>query len=375
MGWRLVIVDEGDCELNAYAVEGSMRLHHPHEYVLENEVLRAVIDPTSGSVREITDKRTGAVAAVNAGVFGLTESTHGGMTAWVVARYKNDEAPVMVDRIEWAAQGPLRNTVKVTGRYGDSKVSYTLSLDQGAETLMVSAEVDWLEHGSPEKGVPQLRFSAGHASTADAYLYDIPFGSITRPATDMDVPGLSYACSQPVQGPALAILSRDKYGYRCTDSYMSLTLIRSSDSVFGTDPYPENVRHRFAFHIALPRECNASYMTALSKRLCHPAFSRSVTKHEGTLPAELSLLESGAAISGIKAAEDGSGDAIVRLYDETGETRTVFLKLAVPIEAACLCSLTEKPGQTLAVSGNDVTVPVPAFGIASVRIRFGRSLT
>ena len=202
---------------------------------------------------------------------------------------------------------------------------------------------------------------------SDDFLYDIPFGTIKRPAMDLDVPGLTYACALPDEQPALAIISREKYGYRCTDEYMSLTLIRSSSD---PDPFPELFRHRFTFHVAMPAQTDAGYLAALSKRLCHPAFSRSVTAHAGTLPAQNTLMACDAAVSGVKLAEDGTGDIIIRLYEETGTARDAALSLpADTAKTACLCSLTEVPGEALTVSGGNITVPLPAHGIVTVRVR------
>ena len=365
MGWRLLLVDEDDCELAPYAVATAPRVQYPYEYALENEILRAVIDPAGGFIREIVDKRTGAVTATNAGFSGLTESAHGSMTAWVVARYKNDETPIAVDQMEWTHKGPLRSAVKATGHYKDSRITYTYSLDRGAEYVAVSAQVDWLEHGTPDKGVPQLRFIAEHASGTDTYLYDIPFGSVKRPPMDMDVPGLSYACSQPARGPALAILSRDKYGYRCADGKLSLTLIRSACD---PDPFPELYRHDFTLYLAVPGEATAAHMGALSEKLCHPVFAQSVAAHGGTLPAAHSLLDCDAALSGVKLAEDGSGDIVVRIYDDTGEGREAHVALTAGVASARLCSLTELPGEALCVSGNIVTVPLRKNGLATVRL-------
>ena len=109
-------------------------------------------------------------------------------------------------------------------------------------------------------------------------------------------------------------------------------------------------------------------MCALSARLCHPVFIQSVTAHAGSLPAAHSLLHCDAAISGVKKAEDGSGDIIVRIYDNSGNSGDVKLVFAVEIISAKLCNIMEASVKTLEMSGNTVTVPLRANGIATIRV-------
>jgi hypothetical protein len=110
-------------------------------------------------------------------------------------------------------------------------------------------------------------------------------------------------------------------------------------------------------------------MAAMSKRLCHPAFPHSVTAHPGTLPAEYSLFDCDAPVSGIKLAEDGSGDVIVRIYNDDCKERDVKITFANEIQSSCLCSLTEVPGEELKVQGKIVNVPICKKKLVTIRVR------
>jgi len=373
LGWKLIIADEDANAPLTFDVPhekgDGLRVHKPYAYTLENEILRAELDPASGAIRTLADKRTGKTAAATGGFFGLTESANVTNSAWMIGRYMNDSQPITVEKIEWLNRGGLRNSVKVTGRYKNSKISYIISLDKGAEHLAYEAEIDWLEVGSLETGMPMLHFKVGQASPSEEYFYDIPMGWANRPAMDMDLPGLSYSCSCPESGQALAIISRDKYGYRNTGGHKSLTLILTS---YRPDPYPEQGRHIFTFYIAVPAEATPAYMGCLSSRLCHPVFAQSVKPHNGALPAERSLLRCDAAISCVKPAEDGSGDIIVRLYDDTGKDREVTLTLAYKTGSASLCTLTETPVKKIPVLGGSIAIPLKKYSIATVRVETKR---
>ena len=364
MGWRLIVIDEDTNAPIQNPFGENLRVNEPFEYILENSIIRAEIDPVNGQISELSDKRSGKIIARNCGFNGLTESGASEYPAWMIGRYMNDSVSCTVDKIEWLHTGELRNTIKVSGIYKNSKLIYTISLDKDAEYLTINASTDWLEQGSSEVGIPQLHFVAELTSHSQEFLYDIQFGTIRRSPIDLDVPGLTYACSLHEDDRSLAIISRDKYGYRCSENRMSLTLIRSS---FGPDPYPELFRHTFTLHLAIT---SPERITALSARLCHPAFSHSVPAHKGMLPAEYSLLSCDTAISGIKTAEDGSGDIIIRLYNESNQRRDATITLANDLESACLCSITETPGEQLKFIDNEVIVPMHKHKLATIRLRY-----
>jgi len=365
LGWKLIIVDEKDHDVSITPPQNDPRVDKPYEFILENEYLRADIDPASGKIKNLTDKRTRQSLTIDAGFYGLTESHMWG-SSWVVSRYKNDIEDCIAHSIDWINNGPLRQVAQVNATYKGSKISYTLSLDKGAEHVAVSAEVDWLTHGNADIGVPQLQFMANY--NAEKFLYDIPFGNITRAAMDYDVPALSYACALPQVGPALAIISRDKYGYRCRNDSMALTLIRST---YNPDPYPELCRHNFNFYIAMPKKATPNYVGALAKRLCHPAFCHSVTSNKGALPPEYSMLECDGAISCIKPAEDDSGDIIIRLYDDISAARMLSVKFKTAVAKAHACDLTEKKLADLSVNGSTVLAPIAKNGVVTIRVSMG----
>jgi len=368
MGWRLVVIDEdADAPVPPFDRGNPPQVHTPYEYILENEHILAEFDPVSGSVSKLVDKCTERLAAVR-GRFSVFTESSGTHPAWVVGRYKNDEEQITIDKIEPLYKGSVRNAIKVSGRYKNSIITYVATLDKGARHLAITADFDWLEAGSADTGVPQLRFVINNVPESAGYFYDVPYGSVKRPGMDLDVPGLSYACSCPSQDPALAIISRDRYGYRCVGNTMALTLLRSSN---GPDPYPELGRRSATFHLAVVDQPTPAELGALSMRLNHPTFAVSVTGHSGDLPAEYSLLKCDAAISGVKLAEDGSGDLIIRLYDQNSG-HCASLTLAEEVESAHLCSLTEAPGGLLETNCSTVTVPMRIHGVSTVRVKLRR---
>jgi alpha-mannosidase len=100
--------------------------------------------------------------------------------------------------------------------------------------------------------------------------------------------------------------------------------------------------------------------------------------HPGTLPAAaagLTLVQPpNVVVSGVKQAETGD-DLVVRLYETQGTACTALVELEDRIlgvvEAARETDLLERPlaRGTARVSHNGFTVDLPAYGIATVRVR------
>ena len=371
-GYALVVVDENADAAIPLPPRHDPRLMPAPCFDLENDKIKVCISSTSGAICSITDKKTGKTAAANGRFEGFTEDENP-MSAWVISRHQNDRQQIHATYMEWVQKGPVRQVVKVCGQYKSSKIEYTYTLDSGAESVAIDAKIDWLEPGSKEAGVPQMHYVIEPAVPSGSFLYDIAYGTIVRKGEDMDMPGITYAASQPASGPATAILSETKYGYRCVDGMMSLTLIRSS---FGPDPYPELFRHRISFHVAAVKEATPAYLDNLSRRLMHKPFAHSVPANNGSgspagkLPAVMSLIsvKSGsAAIESVKLAEDGSGDLVIRLSD-TAKGGEAAVALAMPVKAAKYCSLTETPSGDCRFEGNDVVVNIRKQGVTTVRV-------
>jgi alpha-mannosidase len=82
----------------------------------------------------------------------------------------------------------------------------------------------------------------------------------------------------------------------------------------------------------------------------------------------LTLEPSNVVLSGVKAASDGSGDVVVRVYETAGRATEAALTVAGMTEAAA-CDLREKAGGDLPVSGGQLSLALKPFEIRTVRVR------
>ena len=365
-GCTLVVVDcDYDKKIDA-ALGNDVRSDFPFEYALANDKITAKINPKDGSIESITDNASGKVILRNARFENLIENQNN-MSAWRVGRHTNAACAFTVLDIDYGSRGGVRTEVIVKGKYGDSRIEYTLSLDKGDSFVKVSAVVDWLEVGTEATGIPQLRYLCEPCYAPDSFLYDIPGGVINRGAADMDAPGLSHCCAVNSGGASAMIISGTKYGYRNFGGNMALTLIRSS---YSPDPYPELCRHNITFFVGITAGADALSLKALARARTHPCtvISAAAPRKGGKAPGSLLSVEN-AVVSSVKLAEDDSGDFIVRLYETNGLKQAAKIRFPFDVKSAYACDALERKLEELPVAGGGaVTAELGAFAFMTVRV-------
>jgi alpha-mannosidase len=71
----------------------------------------------------------------------------------------------------------------------------------------------------------------------------------------------------------------------------------------------------------------------------------------------------------VKAADDGSGDLIVRLYEACGNRTAVSVRTPFRIGRADVCNLLEEPDRALETSDGIVAVTLRPFELMTLRLR------
>ena len=346
----------------------------PFEYILENALVRVVLDTKTAHIVSYIDKRTGK-EWIRPGEYGgfrlVDEDPHRGMTSWRVGRhmkiYDFDSVHIKPMYYDGAR---LRQVVHIEGRWSRSSVRATISLEENSTNLIISAECDWNENSVLFDRIPQLSFSLPLNGEYDEFCYDIPFGTIVRKAADQDLPGTSFISTVPDgQTEGFMLSSNYKYGYRGFDNTLSVALIRMS---YDPDPTPEYGRHRFQLAIG-PSGASRQALVRHAFDLWHPFDTIAEPAHKGELPLSDSLfaLEGDEVVlQAVKLAED-SRSLIVRLYDATNEAGgKAVLRLGIPVgEKAVLTDLHERPeGEALPVDNGTLSVEIGSGSVASLMV-------
>ncbi|HJD23131.1 MAG TPA: alpha-mannosidase [Firmicutes bacterium] len=376
-GYRVLgIRDKDDLPVRGGRLaDGCERLARPDVFVLENALVRASFSPRDGRLLSLVRLRDGHeyldASRGGAGFRFLYEDTDKGMTAWIDGRWMSETAIENV-RIRKTADGPLRQAIRMQAAVGNSRLEIEVSLDDGSPALTFAGRADWREYGSPEHGIPQLRFDAALADGSRSYCYDVPMGLIARQEADLDQPACSFAASRPdSEGDALMLWSDSRHGFRGFAGSLGVTLIRSS---YNPDPCPEAGETPFVLKLAPADTADPAAMCRQAERYDSPIQAVADTAHPGSLPAAGSLMEveaDGAVVDSVKLAEDG-GALILRLHETQGRAGTASVAFRRPVERAVLTDLLEQePDCRLPAEGERISVPLSPYSLRTVKVVFG----
>jgi alpha-mannosidase len=384
-GYTSVVIDEQPDYTPRTSFINDMRIQSPDAFVLENEHIKVSLKPGDGGIASFIDKKSGNDLASQGefGIFRLAwESVHknitdwnGGMSAWFTGTFKRI-IPLDGFEIVPVCRGALRNAYKLSASFGQaSSLQITVSLEAGSKRLCYEVICDWREFGSDQNGVPNLHFYL-RLPCKSTYRFDVPFGITERPPVDMDMPAESFVLAENT-GVSLALLSRDKYAFRCLDKSMSLTLIRGA---YDPDLTPETGRHEIAFAITpieSASDCNAPpVQESLDYR--HPFTVISGVRHTGDIAPSGSLirLNSGSvSLSAVKRSETGGNRLLFRVFETDGKDTIAEFTLGFRVQAAYLTDANEEKRLgtcSLSEDGKSFSFAVPAYGVRAVILEYIR---
>ena len=367
-GYTTVLVTEDPVPVRKTGYDNDMRVQTPDAFILENDRVRAELDPQTGAIRSFRDKKTGeemADATRGMGTFRWVHeasekavtSWKGGMSAWFVGRYRHIENVNTHLEMRPVETGPVRSAIRYRTTFGNSSLQVTVSLDKDSTALRFTVECDWREFGSPTDGIPALHFLLPVPFRCPNYLYEVPFAMVERTETDMDLPSIGCVVARtPEKQHGWMLTSKSKYGFRCHGDQMALTLIRGACD---PDPTPETGHHHIEILAGLidASADNARYLQ-LSASHAHPFDVHSGTVHGGDLPLSGGLfhIEQGTvALSGVKMPQEApasrtqpagsaspvsgepmsaAGTLMMRLYETDGHDTDASLRFSRPVASA-----------------------------------------
>ncbi len=343
---------------------------------MQNDLLRVVLDPNTGCITSLYDKRGGFETLAPNSCGNELQAYHDTpkqYDAWNVDPGTFDVPPMLihqVDSIQLIESGALRSVVRIKRTWGHSSFTQDVILYRGADEVVVNNDIGWHETHVLLKAAFPL------AATAAKATFEIPYGSIERPTTrnnsfekaQFEVPAMRWADEGDGQH-GFSLINDSKYGYDAVGNLLRLTLLRSPT---WPDPDADRGEQRFSYalypHMGTWKNADTvAHGWAFNDGLQ----AMQVEEHEGTLPAEHSFASASGehvVMTTLKRAEDGRG-LIARLYEWAGEGGNVTLQVPEGAKSAEVVNMMEQPThQALTVSGHEVTVPVTPYMIQSVRL-------
>ena len=381
LGYEVMHAEKGKAQSVTEAGTDLRLEEQPGSYVLSNAHLKVAIDRKTGCITSLVAK--GGAESLAAGACGnqlqTFKDTPKDYDAWNIDPGTLDHmTPIdAVDSVAVRDRGPLRATVRVTRSWQASKFVQDISLDAGADSVVVANDVNWLEAHVLLKAAFPLAASGPKAT------YEIPYGSIERPTTrnnswekaQFEVPAMRWAdLGNATQG--LAVLNDSKYGYDAEGNTLRITLLRSA-----TWPDAEADRGRQRFRYAIYPHAGGWKESQTVRRgyeLNYPMTAEQVFAHAGSLPAEHSwgsVENANVTLTAVKKAEDA--DALIfRMYEWAGTAGEVKLHVPPGASYAVESNLMEKAeGEHLAMSGDVVRVAIKPYEILTVQVAYPEAHT
>jgi len=225
---------------------------------LENDFYRVEIDGDSGEIVKITDLRTNTnVLDAPAGAVVIEDKSdtwsHGVVSYNEVAGRFGDA------KIELIENGPVRATLRIESRFGESVMWRDVSLYAELPLIEFRVNLDWHE----KHKVLKFEFPLDLEDCAASY--DAAYSFATHPTDGAENPGQKWIdvtgrSGEEVYG--VSLLNDGKYGFDVEDSTMRLTALRSPIYAFH-DPrqveegkryhYMDQGMHSFTFAL-LPHQ-------------------------------------------------------------------------------------------------------------------------
>ena len=370
LGYTTVVMSQAEATGYAAFRNSTLRGNYPYDdYVLENELVKAVFDRVTGCLTSFVDKETGKEYIDGSRPAGLSVITmqRAGTSAWNIGKYLKTEPLDKPVNIAPLSGGDLRKSFTATYKWGMSTMKVTPMLLSGEKAIRFNVNADWSEVAG--ETVPLLVFDIPTSFKTDKYLMDVPAGAVYRQPRNDDMPGLQYCAAIPGDGTALALVTDSKYGYRANDDHFGVSLINTSTN---PDPYPDRGQHVVNIALAISRD-DARILEDTAREFNHCTHAISNNSHPGTLPMDLSFLEfqaESAVVSSILPTEK-DGTIRVRFFETCGKDDTVVLKLAkAPVCAVSVDLFGKEVPSDVTVCGSEVRLSVKANCIGEVELKF-----
>ena len=338
------------------------------EVLLSNGMISVRINP-QGELTDCRDAQGHRRISGKANVLKLFKDVPRLYDAWDIDSMY-DQSPVALEEngaLELMESTPWRAAVKVTRRVGHSDWTQVIALTAGSTRIDFDTRVDWHE----QHRLLKAAFPTGiHAEEG---INEIQFGYIKRPthrsrpydADRFEVCNHRYTalCDE---SHGAAVLNDSKYGVSMLGDEIALTLLRASVC---PDPHADQGEHHFVYSYYLwDGPFAACSVVREGYELNVP-----VTTAEGAAEdfSMMSVDAPNVIIDTVKAAEDGSGDTIIRLYESKHAACDACLTLNLPAGAVYACDMLENPSEQLSLRDGRVQLSFRGFEVKTLRVKRG----
>lgn len=383
------LVFKADVPAVGYAVydirKGSRNVQGPAVQVsgntIENSVYKVALDG-NGDICSIVDKRCGRELVEEGKAVRLAMFTHNpsySWPAWEIMKSTVDSEPEYVTdsvKITVAENGPVRGSLRVERKFGDSRFVQYITLNEGGQNdrIDIVNDVDWHSKDALLKVEFPLSVSNPEA------VYDLGVGTISRGnnvLTAYEVCAQQWADLTDRDGSyGVSVMNDSKYGWdKPADNTIRLTLLHTP-STRGGYAYQADQdlgHHVFTYSILGHQgDFRAAGTVEKAEILNQPLKAFVVPEHKGPLGREFSFAEvtSGSvAMRALKHAEDTDG-YVVRFYETAGQgSQDAAVRFASDIVEARELDGNEEFKADADFKGNELCFNVGPFGMKTFFVK------
>ncbi len=355
------------------------------ENSLENEFFAIRINPSTGYISSIVDKRNNKeILASEGNELQLLEDKPTAWEAWNLG-LTGVKYPLHFDKLEVIESGPVRAIVRAyfsylkpgvkkdypTPDFPSSFIYQDIILYAGIDRIDLKTTADWHE----EKTMLKAAFTLTVKDTSATY--EIPYGTIKRSTkretnwqkARYEVPAIRWADLSDYNY-GVSLLNSSKYGYDIKDNVMRLSLLRSPK---WPDPNADMGKHKIDYalypHSGSWKEANTVMKGYEFNTTLIPFLT---DNHGGELPLEKTLVElksDNLILTSVKKAHD-SDALIFQWYESKGEDTESNITLPKRPKKVFESNFMEEDGEKISFTGNVVKVKTAKNSVKTIKVYF-----
>ena len=357
----------------------------PKDWVLENQLLRVIVNPDTGNLASIFDLINNREILQGGEGNQLQAFQDSGQywDAWNIdPNYAAHPLPATVLKsIQWLEKGEVRQRLRVIKQLGESEFCQDYILDMRSPILKITTTVNWRENHVLVKAAFPLNLTADHAT------YEIPCGAINRttkpeqPAekAKWEVPALRWADLTEIGNSekstqssiyGVSLLNDCKYGYDSQPNQIRLTLLRSPR---WPDPEADQGNHEFTYAL-YPHQGNWQSAGTVRRgyelnlplsAILLPAIRENNNPKLPPISSLLDLSAENLILMAFKQAENHPQQWILRCYECHGEQAQLNCQSDLGIVIQQPVDFLERPTEIQASSSDGQTYQIAPWKIAS----------
>ncbi|AEI40325.1 glycoside hydrolase family 38 C-terminal domain-containing protein [Paenibacillus mucilaginosus] len=350
---------------------------------IENEFLILECD-SSAMIKRLIWKESGRVMIENAADLLTVQNDHG---SFQIEEPHGAEIPLSVGEVELiqyeataighrvVLKGSFTG-IPVPGTEGTMTWQAELELLSGKPALYIRFRIHWQGEES------RLRFNITSSLASSEGIYEIPFGTVTRKpygtrgTSRGEWPAQRFVSIEE-QGHGMALINTGAAGVEVNGGRITTTLLRAPKEEYAgmvpDDTSSQHGEHTFEFVLApYSGTWSESAVLSLAQEANVPLgklLLAGAVRDQPEASSLMTLSPGHVVLSSVKAADDGSGELIIRVYETAGAACTARLKVHEAAEIWRTNLREERLDQVLLGQDETIELPLAPFEICTLRVK------